>query len=238
MVNGVNGSKPKAIGQKSKFLAALSIVLLVAVLAIALALSSTGKAPESGNENNLGTSDDLEEDKLVSGVASDLILNQSDMGADWTATQVIVNTSRDLTTVDAVYQAVMSDASISFSQNNSTGHLHYWVDVSVIVFNTADNASTFYDNRTEVHPQDDSRIKPEYRPSYPVPIANVSIGDRCVIHDWPRITLGHEAKALYFVNKNVVCMIAYHDATSYDPLPNELLIDLANKVNAKIASYI
>jgi hypothetical protein len=232
MVDGVNGSKPKAIKQKGKTLVALSAVLLVAVLVVAFVLSSTGKAPENENGDDVDTSDEVSEDKLVSGVASEFILNQSDMGSDW-------NMSEYTTEINQVIGyptnlSVTSAAHVKFEQLNSTGQVHYWVDVMVLVFDTVDNASSFYEERTEIHPVDDSNIKPEYRPSYPTLLANVSIGDRGALIDGPHITLGHEAKAIYFIDKNVVCDIIYHDRTSYDPLPNDLLTDLASKVESNI----
>ncbi|GEM_PF-3571643 len=233
MVDEAGDGNP--IGKRGTMLGAVLAIVLVAVLVTALMLSSAGRAP-GGNEDDIDTSDDVEEDKLVSGLATDLLLDQSDMGADWDATPVIVNASHDLITVDAIYQAVVSDATITFSQNNSTGHLHYWIDVAVIVFNTTEDAMTYY-NITAVADrpyQGDPGVLPEI----PVIIANVSVGDGGIILDGPHITLGHEAKWLFFIDRNVVCMIAYHDLTSYDPLPNELLIDLANKVDAKIVASL
>jgi len=227
MVNGANGSKPKAIGQKGRFLVALSTVLLVAVLAIALALSSTGKAPESGNDDNLDASDDVKEDKLVSGVASDFILNQSDMGADWIASDAEINLD-----AEPMNASIISVAGVTFEKLNSTGHLEYQVDIGVMVFNTTEDATTYY-NKTAVADRP-SQGDPGVKPEMPVIIANVSVGDGGIIIDGPHITLGHEAKWLFFIEKNLVCVIAYHHAWTYDPLPNELLIDLANKVKSKI----
>jgi hypothetical protein len=233
MVDGSNGSKPERIKQRGRILVALSAVLVVAVLVIAFALSSPGKAPAGGNEDDVNTSDGVDEDKLVSGIASEFILNESDMGADWDRSEFI--TEIDQVIGYPTNLSVTSAAYVKFEQLNSTGQVHYWVDIMVLVFDTVDNASSFYEERTEIHPVDDSNIKPEYRPSYPTLLANVSIGDRGALIDGPHITLGHEAKAIYFIDKNVVCDIIYHDRTSYDSLPNELLTDLANKVNAKIA---
>jgi hypothetical protein len=232
MVDEAIGSKPKAIRQKGKLLASVIAVLLVAVLVTAFVLSSAGKAPENENEDNSVTSDEVDEDTLVSGVASEFILNQSDMGTDWDITRYSTNISEVVGVPSN--PAVTSAASISFSQNDSTDRLHYRIDVAVIVFNSTVNATAFYNERTEIHPQDDSDINPEYRPSYPVLLSNVSIGDGGSIIDWPHITVGHEAKLMIFVHKNVVCGFSYHDVTSYNPLPNDLLIELANKMEAKI----
>jgi hypothetical protein len=46
--------------------------------------------------------------------------------------------------------------------------------------------------------------------------------------------MGQGVKWLFFLENNVVCEIQYQDMTSEDPLPNELLIDLANRVESKI----
>ena len=184
MVNGANGSKPKAIGQKGRFLVALSTVLLVAVLAIALALSSTGKAPESGNDDNLDASDDVKEDKLVSGVASDFILNQSDMGADWIASDAEINLD-----AEPMNASIISVAGVTFEKLNSTGHLEYQVDIGVMVFNTTEDATTYY-NKTAVADRP-SQGDPGVKPEMPVIIANVSVGDGGIIIDGPHITLGH-----------------------------------------------
>lgn len=232
MVDGANRRKPKTLGQKGRFLVALSAVLLVAALVIAIGLPSTGKAPENGNKDGMNPSDEVSEDKLVSGVASEFILNQSDMGTDWDITRYSTNISEVVGF--PLNPAVTSAASISFSQNDSTDRLHYLIDVAVMVFNSTVNATAFYNERTEIHPQDDSDIKPEYRPSYPILLSNVSIGDGGSIIDWSHITVGHEAKLMIFVHKNVVCGFSYHDATSYNPLPNDFLIELANKMEAKI----
>jgi hypothetical protein len=114
--------------------------------------------------------------------------------------------------------------------------LEYQVDIGVIIFNTTEDAMAYY-NKTALADrayQGDPGVKPEI----PVILANVSVGDGGVILDGPHITLGHEAKWLFFVDRNVVCAIAYHHAWTYDPLPNELLIDLANKVDAKIVASL
>ncbi|NMC34329.1 MAG: hypothetical protein GYA36_18020 [Veillonellaceae bacterium] len=227
MVDGAGDGKP-AKKKVTMLVAALAIVL-VAALVISLAIASTGKAP-GGNEDDLDTSDDVDEDKLVSGVASEFILNESDMGADWIASDLITGPLDDY----LINESVTSVARITFKQYNSTGQLEYMVEISTMVFGSINNASASYNKAIEIHPEDDSNIKPEYRPSYPVIIANVSIGDGGVIIDLPRITQGHEAKALVFLDRNVGCGITYHHGGTYDPLPNELLIDLANKVAAKI----
>jgi len=232
MVGGADDSKPRAIKQRGKIVVALSAILLVVVLVMAIVLTSPGKAPENQNEDDLDTSDDLSEAKLVSGVASDFILDQSDMGADWDIFGYTTNIS------DVVgfplNPAVISATRVSFSQNDSNDQLHYRIDMAVLVFNDTLHATAFYNERTEIQPVDDSDIPPEYRPSYPILLANISIGDSGSIIDVPRMTAGHEAKSLFFVYKNVVCGFSYHDVTSFNPLPNELLIDLANKVAAKI----
>lgn len=101
------------------------------------------------------------------------------------------------------------------------------------MFNSVENASTIFDKLTEVHPRDDSDLKPEYCPSYPIVIANVSVGDGSH-HGHATHDPGQEAKSLAFIDRNVICCIDYHDVTSYDLLSNDLLMDPAKKVHAKI----
>jgi hypothetical protein len=214
---------PKANKKRGKHLIALSAVIVVVVLAVALIYASGFDL-----QNSDDTSSDASEDELVSGVASDFILNQSDMGSDWIASNVDFNLD-----AEPMNASIISVAGVTFEKLNSTGHLEYQVDISVIIFNTTEDATTYY-NKTAVADrplQGDPGAKPEI----PVIIANVSAGDGGIIVDGPHITLGHEAKGLYFIDKNVVCIIMYHHAWTYDPLPNELLIDLANKIEAKIA---
>lgn len=229
MDDGPEGNEPKANRKNGRLLVSISVVIAVAVMTIALLLASGVLAPRG--ESNPQTSDDINsdasEDELVSGVASDFMLNESDIGADW-----IVSSYNP----DSTDQPEVTSASyFHFEQFNSSGDVHFRIEITVIVFDSIYNASAFYDKCIEVHPQDDSNIKPEYRPSYPIKIANVSIGDKGAIMDGPHITVGHEVKWLFFLDKNVVCGVRYHDMTSYNPLPNELLTDLANKVEAKIA---
>lgn len=52
--------------------------------------------------------------------------------------------------------------------------------------------------------------------------------------DMPCMTLGQEAKSLALIERNVICCIDYHDVMSYDLLSNDLLMDPAKKVHAKI----
>jgi hypothetical protein len=206
---------PKTSKKRGKHLIALSAVIAVAVLAVALISASGVLAPRG-------------EDELVSGVASDFILNESDMGDGWTASDVDINLD-----AEPMNSSIVSADGVTFEKLNSTGQLEYQVDICVVVFNTTEDAMTYY-NKTAVADrpwQGDPGVKPEI----PVIIANVSVGDGGIIVDGPHITLGHEAKGLYFIDKNVVCIIMYHHAWTYDPLPNELLIDLANKIEAKIA---
>nr|HQH80825.1 hypothetical protein [bacterium] len=231
--DGSNGSKPERIKQRGKILVALSAVLVVVVIVVAFALSSPGKAPEGGNEDkdenegDVNTSDEVEEDKLVSGVASEFILNGSDMGADWLASDFDINLD-----YEPMNASITSVAGVTFEKLNSTGHLEYQVDIGVIVLDTTEDAMAYY-NKTAVADRP-YQGTPDVLPEIPIIIANVSVGDGGIILDGPHITLGHEAKWLFFVDRNVVCMIAYHHAWAYDILPNELLIDLANKVEAKI----
>ncbi len=192
----------------------MSAVLLVAVLVMALVVSSSGEAPESGNE-----------DELVSGVASDFMVNENDIGAIWTVSPYIP---------DSIDNPEVTSYSFSgFEQLNSSGDVHYRVEIAIAVFNSVDNASAFIDKCIETHIKDSSGLEPGTSP-YPVFLTNVSIGDRGGILFGPGITPWNEVKWLLFVDKNVVCSIRYHDMTSYDPLPNELLIDLANKVESRI----
>jgi hypothetical protein len=136
MVDETNGIKPKAIGQRGKLIVALSGILLVVVLVIALVLSSTGKVPESGNE-----------DKLVSGVASDFILNQSDIGADWNASGPTDNPNF----IDS--SRVISSSYVQFWQLNSSGDVHFRFDILVMVFDSIDNASSVYNEWIELDHQ-------------------------------------------------------------------------------------
>jgi ABC-type glycerol-3-phosphate transport system substrate-binding protein len=91
MADMVGDGKPG--GKKRTMLVAVLAIVLVAVLVMALALSSSGNAPggNEGDKDTKDTSDDVDETKLVSGVASDFILNESDMGADWTASILDIN---------------------------------------------------------------------------------------------------------------------------------------------------
>lgn len=213
MVDGANGSKPTAIGQRGRLSVALSGALLIVVLVIALVLSSTGKAPE-GRDDSLNPSDEVNEDKLVTGVASDFILNQSAMGADWNASGPTDNP----TFINS--PQVTSSSYVQFWQLNSSGDVHFRIDILVMVLDSIDNASSFYNEWIELDHQKS--------------LTNVSIGDRGVIVDGPQLTMGQGVKWLFFLENNVVCEIQYQDMTSEDPLPNELLIDLANKVGSKI----
>ncbi|MDW5563511.1 MAG: hypothetical protein SA339_09825 [Methanomassiliicoccus sp.] len=235
------GRRKRGAWVKGKLFIVVSTTLLIAILASALVLTSASRMPVQENDDDQMASDDGNDSKttdsedgneLVSGVASDFILDGRDMGASWDASEVNTDISQIGGYPTSLH--ITSAAGIIFSQNNYTGSIHYRIEVTVMVFSTADDAAAYYDNRTEIHPQDDSNIAPEFRPSYPVLLANVSIGDRGAVIDGPHITLGHEAKAIFTLNKNVACTIMYHDMTSYDPLPNQLLIDLANKMNAKI----
>lgn len=239
-----SGSSGPRMG-KSKLLFGISALILVAVLVTALVLASGMWAPSGvpGSTDEMpddatgpvdeDTADNVNEPERVSGIASDFIPGASDMGDGWEASEIIT----DMTGFESSTNlAADSGAQISFIRYNSTGHLEYQVDISMIVFNTTEDATTYY-NKTAVADRP-SQGDPGVKPEIPVIIANVSVGDGGIIVDGPHITLGHEAKWLFFIDKNVVCGIAYHHAWSYDPLPNELLIDLANKVDAKIAGSI
>ena len=52
--------------------------------------------------------------------------------------------------------------------------MHYVVEITTLMFNSVENASTVFDELTEMHPRDDSDLKLEYCPSYLVVIAKVS----------------------------------------------------------------
>jgi hypothetical protein len=222
MDEGSDSSKPKENKRKERLLVVFSAVTVVAVMAIALIYASGFELHNSDD-----TSSDASEDELVSGVASDFMLNDSDIGADWNASSY----NPDLTDNPEVTSA----SYFNFEQLNSSGDVHYRVEISIIVFDSVDNASAFYDKGIEIRTQDGSDLEPDHTSSNSIFLTNVSIGDKGGILYGPGLTPWNEVKWLLFLDKNVVCSIRYHDMTSYDPLPNELLIDLANKIETKIA---
>jgi hypothetical protein len=222
MDEGSESSKPKANKRKGRLLVVFSAVIVVVVLAVALIYVSGFDL-----QNSDDTRSDASEDELVSGVASDFILNQSDMGEDWTASSYNPDPTDNPGVTSASY--------LNFEQLNSSGDVHYRIEIAIVVFDSVDNASAFYDKGIEIHTQDGSDLEPDHISSHPIFLTNVSIGDEGGILYGPGITPWNEVKWLLFLDKNVVCSIRYHDMTSYDPLPNELLIDLANKIEAKIA---
>lgn len=222
-------SKPKANMRRGRRLVALSAITVVAVMTISLILASDVLAPrgEGDSQTSDDTNSDASEDVLVSGVASDFMLNESDIGADWTVSSYNPDSTDN--------PEVTSYSFSGFEQINSSGDVHYRVEISVIVFDSVDNASAFYDKGIEIHTQDGPDTEPDNTSPYPIFLTDVSIGDGGGILYGPGITPWNEVRWLLFLDKNVVCSIRYHDMTSYDPLPNELLIDLANKIEAKIA---
>lgn len=192
---------PKAKTKKIIMISLVAVVLVVVLVSAALLTSGQGKKA------------------LVGGSANDLIINQSDMGSGWNASDINEMTGSELG------EGGTSGAYITFDQFNSTGQLAYRIEVGLIVFESADNASLYYDNFT---------ARDQTIDTAPALLANVSVGDGAVILDGPHITLGHEAKWIIFKDRNAVCIIAYHHAWTYDPLPNDLLVDLANKQDAKL----
>ena len=202
-------TKPKMA--KKTIVTALVAFLVVMVLISTFLSTSSSKNNEGRIKSN-----------LVSGLASDFIINQTDMGANWNASTILINVSE--MAGDRFSQNMTSAAGVFFDQFNSTGQLEYRVQVGLIVFNTIDNASAYYNMTTKIGTDPDtSRILLE----------NVSIGNGGVILDGPHITLGHEAKAIHFTDRNVFCQIVYHHSTTYETLPNSLLTDLAAKQDAR-----
>jgi hypothetical protein len=210
MSDEVRGSKPKRAGKRS-FLIAIFAFLVVVVLITTFLLVSGSEKNERGIKSD-----------LISGTASDLIIDQTDMGADWNASTIDTNIRHN--TGDLFSQDITSAAGRYFNQFNSTGHLEYHVEVGLFVFNTTDSATAYYDLITKIDPSLDTS---------PVLLANVSVGDGGIILDGPHITLGHEAKWMYFTDRNVVCGMSYHHLTTYETLPDSYLVDLAKKQEAR-----